>query len=154
MNAKLTLFEKASEEWEAGNLRRAFDLFQRAAELGDASSQNNLGYFFDEGIGVNANKEKAKFWYTKAMKNGEISSYSNLAKLQIDDGDFAVARDLLGKAISLGDGDAALELAKLYLDGSLQDENGEAKKYLKLALQSDSVTHSAVENARSLLAKI
>ncbi len=70
MNAKVDLFEQASKEWDAGNLKSAFDLFQRSASQGDASSQNNLGYFYDEGIGVSSDKERAIFWFTKAAQNG------------------------------------------------------------------------------------
>ncbi len=53
------LFVEANTAWDAGDLRRAFQLFSRAAELGDSSSQLDLGYFFDRGLHVKKDKTKA-----------------------------------------------------------------------------------------------
>ena len=154
MNDITSLFEQASKEWELGNYESAFGLFETAAKQGDAASQNNLGYFYDEGIGVKVDKNKAILWYKKAVENGEISSCSNLAKIYQDDGDAEKAIIWLDKAVSAGDGDAALELAKLYLDSTFTNKNEKAKECLTLILKSDSVTQDSVEEAHALLKSI
>lgn len=153
MSSNDELSIRAYEEWEAGNLEKAFDLFKCAAERDDGIAQQNLGYFFDEGIGVKADKKKAEFWYTKAAQNGHTSAYMNIAILRIEEGEFVLAGDLLGKAIAFGDGNAALNLAKLYLDGSLPSKNDEARKNLEFVLNSELVTEAAVEEAQELLDK-
>lgn len=154
MSAMSNLFEQASVEWEAGNLLSAFELFQRSAAQGDPASQNNVGYFYDKGLGVKADREKAKFWYKKAIENGEMSACSNLASLYISHGEIDSAIHWLGKAISSGDGDAALMLAKLYLNESPFYERHKAKEYLELVLISDSVTQDSLEEAKDLLKAI
>ncbi len=154
MNDTNSLFEQASKEWELENYESAFRLFKSAAEQGDAASQNNLGYFYDEGIGIPADKDKAISWYKKAAENGEISSCSNLAKIYEDDGDTESAIYWLDKAIHAGDGDAAVQLAKLYLDSTLTDKIERAKDNLNLVLKSKSVTQDSVEEAQALLKTI
>lgn len=63
-------FDAASTLWDQGELRRAFRLFLSGAKAGDVSCQVNLGYFYDEGIGVKANPIRALFWYRKAYRAG------------------------------------------------------------------------------------
>lgn len=46
------LFDDASDAWEKQDYKNAFELFLKAAKNGDSSAQNNLGYFWDEGIYV------------------------------------------------------------------------------------------------------
>jgi len=87
MNEITDIFEQASKEWESENYASAFKLFKSSAEQGYTASQNNLGYFYDEGIGVKPDKKETILWYEKAVENGEISSCSNLAKIYQDEGD-------------------------------------------------------------------
>lgn len=207
------LRERAHEEWEAGNLKAAFDLFERAAKQGDKAAQFSLGYFYEYGIGVEedlikgmywslrseedddtgsyedeadylrktfermkyaaergevtslyllgyfydvgfgvaADKEQAMFWYLKACESGDSGAFNNIAILYREKGDFASAKEWFDKATASGDGDAYLQLAKLYLDGSLPDENGEARKNLERVLEADHVTEASVEEAQALL---
>ena len=145
------IFTLASQAWEEDDLQKAFSLFQKAAEQNDISAQLNLGYFYDEGIGTSINKTKALYWYTKAAENGNSSGYSNIAFLFKDQGDCSTAEKYFLKAIEAGDGDAALELAKLYLNDTRQDNSDMAEKYLKVALNSKEITPASVEEATKLL---
>ena len=45
-------FELGDSAWAAGNLYGAFRLFLAGAKAGDSSCAHNLGYFYDNGIGV------------------------------------------------------------------------------------------------------
>lgn len=207
------LRERAHEEWDAGNLKAAFDLFKLAAEQGDKAAQFslgyfydygigveedpikgmfwslkseeeddigpyedeldylrktvekmkrdaeqgkdtsllNLGYFYDVGLGVAADKEQAMFWYLKALESGNTAALVNIAILYREKGDFASAKEWFDKATASGDGDAYLQLAKLYLDGSLLDGNGEARRNLERVLEAEHVTEDSVEEAQALL---
>jgi TPR repeat protein len=146
--SRSVLFDRANDEWEAGNVRKAFELFSQAATAGDPFAQTSLGYFYDEGIGVKKNAEKAIWWYRKAARKGSVAAINNLAITYRDSGNLRRARSWFKKAFSKGDGDAALELAKLSLAGRRQDAKS-AKKYLEAAvgskyILSDSLTASVV----------
>ena len=145
------LFVKATEYWDLGEYDEAFNLYKTAAEQGDASSQNNLGYFYDSGIGVLVDKAMAKYWYEQAIENGEICAYANLANLFLESGDRESAFIWLTKAMDTGDGDAAVQLAKLILEVDQSDCQKKAKQALKLALTSMSVTPDSLEEATELL---
>ena len=51
---------------------------QKAAELGDASAQNNLGFCYEKGEGVAQSYEKAVYWYQKAAEQGYLTAQFNL----------------------------------------------------------------------------
>jgi len=207
------LRRRAHEEWEAGNLKAAFDLFERAATQGDKSAQFwlayfyeegigveedpikgmywtlksgdegytgpyedeadylrrtieemkqafergeetsllNLGLFYDVGLGVAVDKEQAMVWYLRALEHGDTAAFNNIAILYRERGDVASAKEWFDKATAAGDGDAYLKLAKLYLDGSIPDENGEVRRNLERVLEAEHVTAASVEEAQALL---
>lgn len=51
---------------------RAFELWYRAAKVGFAEAQFNLGQMYAQGIGVSRNYEKAVKWYRKAAQQGHL----------------------------------------------------------------------------------
>jgi TPR repeat protein len=61
------LFERASSQWEKGHLRAAFRTFLAAAKAGNTGAQVNVGYFYDLGIGVRANRNAALHWYKQGL---------------------------------------------------------------------------------------
>ncbi|HXJ76012.1 MAG TPA: sel1 repeat family protein, partial [Candidatus Dormibacteraeota bacterium] len=81
-----SLFVRANAAWDRGDLRHAFELFSQAAEAGDASSQLDLGYFFDCGLHVKSDKTKAMHWYRQAYRRGEPGAANNIATLHRDSG--------------------------------------------------------------------
>jgi TPR repeat protein len=148
--SRSVLFDRANDEWEAGNVRKAFELFSQAATAGDPFAQTSLGYFYDEGIGVKKNAEKAIWWYRKAARKGSVAAINNLAITYRDSGNLRRARSWFKKAFSKGDGDAALELAKLSLAGRRQDAKS-AKKYLEAAVGSKYILSDSKKEAAKLL---
>ncbi|POY46151.1 tetratricopeptide repeat protein, partial [Avibacterium paragallinarum] len=50
---------------------QAVKWYQKAAEQGDASAQNNLGIMYRLGKGVKQDDNLAKMWAGKACENGE-----------------------------------------------------------------------------------
>ena len=73
------IFEKAREMVIAGEDARGFALFELLADLGDAESQNNLGWLYETGKGVEKSLEKANQYYKMAADQGLVSSQYNLA---------------------------------------------------------------------------
>ena len=60
------------------------DWFQKAADQGYASAQNNLALMYRDGLGVTQSYEKAMDWFQKAADQGYASAQNNLAGMYRD----------------------------------------------------------------------
>lgn len=149
-----SLFDQANEAWEAGNLTAAFSLLNASVSDGDKNAFNSLGYFFDYGLGVPADSAKALYWYKKAAQSGEVCAYANIGLLYLNRGNLRQAKFWLGKAIEKGDGDAALEMAKLFLGTNSKRNRRIAVSYLKAVLDAKSTVEESIEEATRLLAQL
>ena len=56
----------------------AVQWYRKAAEQGNASGQNNLGWMYKEGRGVPQDDQLAVQWYRKAAEQGNASGQNNL----------------------------------------------------------------------------
>ena len=147
--------ERAHQAWESGRLKVAFDLFSKCAELGSKGCMLDLGYFYDEGLGTAVDKQQAMWWYKKAYRLGCGASASNIAILYREQGKLRYSAQWFQRSALLGDGDSEVELAKLYISGrGVRKSLTAAKKYLKRALRSSSITPAGAEEAEELLAKV
>jgi len=111
------LFTLADDEWNMGNVKEAFKLFCKAAMQNDDSAQNNLGYFYDNGIGTKKDEDKALYWYKKAFRNGNIAAINNIATIYRDRGNNRRAFFWYKKAVDAGDKDALVEIGERYYKG-------------------------------------
>ena len=100
---------------------RAFDLFRRAAEQGFAPAQNNLAYFYERGLKVPVNVERALAWYRRAAEQGFAPAENNLGVLLAFgvglDHDDASAVAWFRRAAEAGDAEAAVNLAFMLANG-------------------------------------
>jgi TPR repeat protein len=147
-----SLFNRADAEWENGNLRSALRLFLAAVKAGDRGSLVNVGYFYDIGIGVRPNRSKALYWYQRAYRRGEGAAAANIGTIWRDAQEFTRAVAWFKRAVKLGDDDANLEIAKLYLRDP--HHRHEATSYLEKAWRSDQVTEATAEEAKRLWKKL
>jgi TPR repeat protein len=141
-------FVQASNYWDRGQLTKAFDIFLRLADQGDASSQVNVGYFFDRGLGVRRDQAKALLWYRRAYRHGHASGAHNIGTLYRDRGNFAVAAKWFSRALHSGNDGSALELAKIHLRGRNPKS---AVTFLRRVAGSSHVTGAEQEEAVKLL---
>jgi len=70
---------KCFDAVEAKDWQNAWTPCLSAAERGDASAQNNVGYMYDNGFGTPKDAAKAVIWYRKAADQGEVTAQNNLA---------------------------------------------------------------------------
>lgn len=147
------MFDEASNEWKRGNVQAAFRLFKSAAQGGHPGAQQNLGYFYDEVEGVEKSREEALYWYKKAALSdrGNYTPHINVALLYNSMGKTRRAKEWLRKAVAGGDGDAALELAKIYLRSRLHSVRMRAIEYLSIAVESQHITEESKLEARNIL---
>src|SRR4051812_32788597 len=80
------LFNQADALWDKRKFKAAFELFLSAAQNGDLSSQLNLGYFYDCGIGTKKDTNAALRWYRKAHRRGDSSATLNIGTVYRDQG--------------------------------------------------------------------
>lgn len=148
------LFREADLAEERGGFRKAFRYLSKAAQLGDAGSQLNLGNFYSWGRGVKKDMKMAAFWYKKAYRNGFSSGAHNLAIDRRNEGRRKSAITWFNKAVAMNDGSACLNLAKLYLD-----RRGDAAKARELlvrtrGMNSSEISEEEKEEAELLLASL
>ena len=146
---------KAHEAWEAGDLKLAFDLFFKCAVQGSGGCMLDLGYFHDEGIGTPVDKQQAMYWYKKAYRRGSSAAANNIAILYREQGRSNYTAQWFQRAALLNDGDAEVELAKLFLSGKgVRKSAATAMVHLRRALVSTNITPTGKEEAEELLAKV
>jgi TPR repeat protein len=135
------LFNEANAAWDRGDLRRAFALFTRSAELGDVGSQVDLGYFFDNGLAVKKDKKKALEWYRRAYLQGNVSGANNIATVYRDLGDKKKMLWWFRRAGTLGDLDVLMDLGKRYETGQDVPKNSaKAREFYNRVLASRMAT--------------
>src|SRR5215472_1680561 len=149
------IFREADRQSNLGNYKRAYALLLEAEAQGYWPAQNSIGYLLDHGLGVRKNKRAAFLWYKKAARNGDLCAMANVGLCYRDRGDDIRAKFWLKRALAAGDGDAAVELAKLYARRlNYRGNRRKTRHYLKLATESKSITGASREDAREMLGKI
>jgi len=124
---------------------KAFDETMKKAKAGDAKAQFNLGFMYDDGIGVSASYKEAIKWYTKAAEQGNAEAQYYLAlhceNLRCEGYQAAM---WLTKAAEQGHVMAQLELGfilgnrtRSYKVKSKEDEQEAIKWYTKAAEQGN-----------------
>ncbi len=84
------------------NYERAVYYYRLAAEAGYADAQNNLGYCYDNGYGVEKNEELALYWYLKSAENGNVTAMRNAGICYEDNNDFSAAEKWYNKSKEAG----------------------------------------------------
>jgi TPR repeat protein len=143
------LFYRADKEWEEGKPQSAFRLFLTAAKAGDRAAQTNIGYFYDNGIGIRRNKVKALYWYKRAYRRGDASAAHNIATIWRDKHKPQRALAWFRRAIRLGNDSSNLDFAKHYLQN--ESDLRKAIGYLIKVSRSDRVSEAEQEEAMQLL---
>ena len=63
--------------------KESYEYALKGAQLNNPESQNNLGYYFENGIYVKKDINKAKYWYQLAATQGYIKAINNLKSLNL-----------------------------------------------------------------------
>jgi len=144
-----SLYQRGEEEWRRGRMWHAFRLLLAAAKLGMAPAFGTVAQFYDRGEGVKADEAAALYWYRKAYRNGEASAANNIGCIWRDRRQLKRAAQWFERAVKLGDADANLNIAKLYLA-----EKGavtRAVRFLRKLQDSRTATEGGRQEARRLL---
>jgi len=149
------LFVKADAAWDRGDLQQAFQLFLQAAELGDSSSQLDVGYFYDRGLHVKKDKKQAIHWYYQAYRQGVACAANNIATVHREWGHVEKMLWWFRRAVAMGEQDALFELGKYYETAVGRANNPKkAKDCYRRILRSKHVTQLTREGAMRRLARL
>ncbi|MFG6428814.1 tetratricopeptide repeat protein [Roseateles sp. LYH14W] len=145
---------QAHDAWDRGDLRTALALFVTSAASGSRGCALNLGYFYDEGLGIPQSKSSALYWYRQACRLGDLSGATNIAILCRERGQHHAMFRWFRKACRANggdDGDAELAVARCLLSGlGAGKSRDRALRHLRRALRSRHVTPASVEQAHAL----
>ena len=66
--------QKGDEARSSGDYKQAFELYGKAADVGDQCGQYRLGVMHENGLGLTSSTSSAVYWYKKAVaQNGKCS---------------------------------------------------------------------------------
>lgn len=136
-------FDEGYKAYEAKHYTKAFRIWIKLAKEGDSAAQNNIGWLYENGLGVERNDQKACFWYTKASNKDVLAKVhlaAMIAKGKCKNKDHNMAIRLLAEAAYEGNKNpyivdlltwyaknnysaAQYELALLYKDGIIVNKN-------------------------------
>lgn len=129
--------------YEAEQYERAYELLKPEAEEGDAEAQYYVALMYDQGEGVEVDREKATALFTSAAESGHTiaqiaTAYSYLKGIGVDR-DYEKAADWYRKAAENGDSAAQRSLGLRYKhgEGVKQDYEEAAKWFHRAAEQGD-----------------
>ncbi|MGC2638457.1 MAG: SEL1-like repeat protein [Acidobacteriaceae bacterium] len=95
--------------------------FRKAADAGDPTAQNNLGYLYLTGMGVARDEAEAARWFARALAGGSEEGKFNLALLCLKGPDsvrnISMALDLLNQLARKENARAEDSLGVIYLTG-------------------------------------
>ena len=63
-------FDDGAVAFIKGDGQTAYQIWKPLAEKGNSEAQYHLGYMYQTGTGIHADKTKALYWYHLAAKNG------------------------------------------------------------------------------------
>jgi Sel1 repeat len=142
LSSILCFFNPTFSHAQKGDEGDDIETMRAKAEKGDLESQNNMGYSYQKGDGVEKDVTKAISWYRKAAESGYAKSQSNMANCYL--AGFGLPRDTtkavfwMEKAAAQGYAKAQYNLGVLYEKGSRvtpQDSKKAAEWYRKAANQ-------------------
>lgn len=121
----------------------AAEKYQEAAALGNNWSYHNLALFYEKGLGLDRNPEKAREFYEISAEKGNTRAIASLGRLYVDgaggEKDLEKGLELLRKAAEAGEATAFSKLAWVLATTSVEEQLNpqEAVRYAeKLSLDS------------------
>ena len=77
-------YKTAYDAYDAGEYLLAADIYKRLADAGDARAQNDLGFMYTVGEGVQQDYRTAAMWFHKSAQQGHPPALIHLAGLYED----------------------------------------------------------------------
>lgn len=144
-------YDEADRLSNLGLYKEAIDIFKGLAENGHGAAMSRIALLYFDGRGVERNFAESIKWDLAAIDAG-YNAHANLALTYCAMREFREARRWFERSVELGDGDSALELAKLLHVSDLEILN--VKRLLDIALSSELITPDSLEQATAFRQKL
>jgi len=105
------------------DITKAFEHWHRAGELGHAQSYCNIGYAYNNGLGVEVDEKKAMHYYELAAMDGSESARHNLAGNEVRAGNMDRSLKHYMIAVRGGHNKSLEMIQKIYTHGHATKEN-------------------------------
>ena len=133
--------QQGKDAFESGDYATAFIIFTLLAKEGDIDAQNYLAMMYDDGLGVEENKEEAAQWYRLSAEAGDAESQLVLGFIYMNgrgvERDYAEAVNWFRLAAEAGNARAQNNLGNMYWDGEgVERDYEEAAKWYRLAAEA------------------
>ena len=96
---------------------KALELWHQAGELGHAAAYNNVGFAYDNGIGVERDEKKAVHYFELAANGGSVFAKHNIGDLEKEAGNTDGALKHFMIAVGFGYNDSLKTIQQMYKDG-------------------------------------
>jgi uncharacterized protein len=138
--------EKGAELWFTGNYQGAVTIWKEAAANGERSAEYNLGWAFENGLGVIQDLEQSLYWYRLAASKGDRYAQLKLIQIWSDYGlasvDFAEIEEYSGEILAAKQGDFMA-----YLEDEAVQDKAYAKYLLSMFALGSSGSREKVNSA-------
>jgi TPR repeat protein len=150
-------YRKARSAYEAGEYKKALQIFEQLSNAGDSQAQYDLSQMYLQGIGTNKNIEKGWVWMNRAANGGNVQAMLELAvryqKSPALENSEQMAFMWFQKAAMAGSAAGQYNLAHLYEDGN-QTPVDLVQAYVWMVLSHNSGNPMAGSEAKQLKAKL
>ena len=134
------------------DMRRAFELYTEAAELGSIEALYCLGHAYLDGEGVQQDEAKAFEFFTKAAMQGHVQSRHILGWREAQNGNWNRAVRHYGISAKMGDEDSLEYIKDMFMAGlATKEQYAEALKGYQDAVE-ETKSHDRDE-AKSIMAR-
>lgn len=139
--------------YQAGDFKKAYDIWLPLAKAGNAEAQFRVGRLYDYGEGITKNSKKALNWYEMAISQDHLSAIFNMAyTLYWEENSYDLEKyavSLLIKGANMGDSMAQHHLGiALAVGEGISRNYVEAFKWMYIALMNGN------QNATSTITKL
>ena len=140
-------FDYALKKVNLGRYKEAFDIWLPLAEEGNAKAQNNVGYLYLKGKGVNKDEDKAKKWLTLAKEQSYYKAFWWLGILYEEKKEYSNAYELFKEAADFGNDERAQYKIGVYYEKGIFVDKDESKAF---DFYKKSAEHNLVLSQRKL----
>jgi TPR repeat protein len=137
----IDLIDRMPESPSEAECRELFKLVESIAINGNPEAQFSVAIFYEIGIGVQENTEKARDWYTKAAELGFVEAQYLLGEFYCNKNDKKSAVKWTRKAAKQGHAKAQYKLSYIYDYGrGVRKDSKKAVKWCRKAAEQGYVS--------------
>lgn len=119
------------------NKKKSLEMLEKAADAGYSEAQIECYRTYDQGLGVERNPDKARYWIEKAAESGSMDAQFELGfKCYNRDTDYAKAVQWFRKAAYNGHAEAQFYYAQMFFEGNgVAEDHKEALRWMEKSAQ-------------------